>query len=79
MEAIRAICYGDYNYNDDYIRFNGYGNIDSYTKAERDDEIKSCIDEIVDRLMEILWVYRNLWWRIIKFIRRGWRRRIRKK
>lgn len=54
MEAIRAICYGDYNYNDDYIRFNGYGNIDSYTKAERDDEIKSCIDEIVDRLMEIL-------------------------
>ena len=52
MEAIRAICYGDYNYNDDYIRFNGYGNIDSYTKAERDDEIKSCIDEIVDRLIE---------------------------
>ena len=35
MEAIRATYYGDYNYNDEYVKFNGYGNIDSYSEYER--------------------------------------------
>ena len=40
MEAIRATYYGNYNYNDDYVKFNGYGNIDSYSEYERIEEIK---------------------------------------
>lgn len=52
MEAIRATYYGDYNYNDDYVRFNGYGNIDSYDEYEKNEEIKDCIDDIVDNLIE---------------------------
>lgn len=33
-EAVRAVCYGDYNYMDDYVRFNGYGNLDSCSEYE---------------------------------------------
>ena len=52
MEAIRATYYGDYNYNDDYVKFNGYGNIDSYSEYERIEEIKDNIDDIVENLIE---------------------------
>ena len=52
MEAIRATYYGDYNYNDEYVKFNGYGNIDSYSEYERIEEIKDNIDDIVENLIE---------------------------
>lgn len=52
MEIIRATYYGDYNYNDDYVKFNGYGNIDSYTEYEKNEMIKDNIDDIVDNLVE---------------------------
>ena len=52
MEAIRATYYGNYNYNDDYVKFNGYGNIDSYNEYKRIEEIKDNIDDIVDNLIE---------------------------
>lgn len=34
LEAVRASFYGDYNYNDNYVRFNGYGNLDSSNYAD---------------------------------------------
>ena len=52
MDAIRATYYGNYNYNDDYVKFNGYGNVDSYSEYERIEEIKDNIDDIVDNLIE---------------------------
>ena len=52
MEAIRATYYGNYNYNDDYVKFNGYGNIDSYSEYDRIEEIKDNIDDIVENLIE---------------------------
>lgn len=52
LEIARAIYYGDYNYNDDYVRIDGYGNLVSYTEYEMIKEIKDSIDEIVDRLIE---------------------------
>ena len=52
MEAIRATYYGNYNYNDDYVKFNGYGNIDSYSEYERIEEIKDNVDDIVENLVE---------------------------
>lgn len=51
-EVARAICYGDYNYMDDYVRFNAYGNLESCNEWEYEDELKSYIDDIVDNLTE---------------------------
>lgn len=28
-EAVRAVCYGEYNYTDDYVRFNNCGNLET--------------------------------------------------
>ena len=52
LEIARAIYYGDYNYNDDYVRIDGYGNLVSYTEYEMIEEIKDSIDEIVENLIE---------------------------
>lgn len=38
MEAVLAVLHGDYEENDDYIRFNGYDNIVSYSSSEAKDE-----------------------------------------
>ena len=52
MEIARAICYGDYGYNDEYVRFNGYGNLESLSDYQYEKELKDNINEIVDELME---------------------------
>ena len=52
LEIARAIYYGDYNYNDDYVRINGYGNLESYTEDEMIEKMKDSIDEIVKNLIE---------------------------
>lgn len=52
LEIARAIYYGDYNYNDDYVRINSYGNLESYTEDEMIEKMKDSIDEIVKNLIE---------------------------
>jgi hypothetical protein len=50
MEAVRAAQFGDYRYTDAFVKFNGYGNLDSYTEHEVEEELKSSIDEILERM-----------------------------
>lgn len=52
MGAIRAIQYGDYNLNDDYVSFNGYGNIISFSYNEYINKLKSEIEEIAELIIE---------------------------
>ena len=51
-EAVRSAYYGDYNYCDDYVRFNGYGNLESFNDYKLEKEYKYYIDEIVKSLLE---------------------------
>lgn len=44
------ISYGDYRYHDDYVRFNGYGNLESFDEYELMKELKYYIDDIIDSL-----------------------------
>ena len=50
MEAVRATQYGNYNYMDEYVRFNGYGNVESLDQWKVNKEIEDYIDEIIDTL-----------------------------
>ena len=52
LDVARAIYYGDYNYNDDYVRINGYGNLESFSEYDMIEEIKAYIEEIVENLIE---------------------------
>lgn len=51
MEAVRAAHYGDYNYGDDYVRFNGYGNLVSFGDYTYEQELKESLDDIIDNLI----------------------------
>lgn len=53
LDAVRAVCFGDYNYSDDFVRFNGYGNLESACQYEvmmKYDENK---EDIADRIIEL--------------------------
>lgn len=52
MEAVRAAHYGDYNYTDEYVRFNAYGNLETLTGYDYKQELVEEIDEIVELLVE---------------------------
>ena len=52
MEAVRSEYYGDYNYCDKYVKFDGYGNLKSVDDYELEKEYKYYIDEIVNGLLD---------------------------
>jgi hypothetical protein len=55
MEAARAVFFGDIqNWNDEYIRFNGYGNLESLSEYAYDEELKENADEITERALELI-------------------------
>ena len=60
MEVARATFYGNYKYCDQYVRFNGYGNLESFDEYEAMKEIKSYIDDIVTSLLEC-WEYIDIY------------------
>lgn len=52
MEAVRSSFYGDYNFCDKYVKFDGYGNLSSLNEYELEFEYKDYIDDIVNSLLE---------------------------
>jgi hypothetical protein len=52
MEAVRAAQYGDYAYNNDYVRFNGYGNLESLSEYDYEQELKDNLTDIIELLIE---------------------------
>lgn len=49
-EALRAVCFGEYRYNDEYFIFNGYGNLESFDRYNVGEHIylSDLADFIVD-------------------------------
>ena len=47
MEAVRATFFGNIkNWSDEYIRFNAYGNLESVSEYDVDEEIEGYLEEI---------------------------------
>lgn len=52
-EAVRATFFGNIqNWMDDYIYFDGYGNLQSMTKFQLESEIEESADEIIEQFCE---------------------------
>ena len=51
-EAVRAVCYGDYTYTDDYVRIDVYGNLESANESDIEEEIGYYAADIIDRLID---------------------------
>jgi len=50
-EALRAAHFGEYNYLDDYVKFNGYGNLESFNFFTVED-LCECVETIAEYAME---------------------------
>ena len=49
MEAARATFFGDIqNWSDEYIRFDGYGNLESVNEYDVDNEIEGYLEDIFE-------------------------------
>ena len=51
-ELARAIYYGDFNYNDEYIKFNAYENLESLSEYDYEEMLEENIEEITENLIE---------------------------
>lgn len=52
-EAVRAAFYGDYRYMDEYVIFNVYGNLESKSEWQVEEEIKKYIDDVAEKVEEL--------------------------
>lgn len=53
-ELARAICYGEYNYRDAYIRLNGYGNLQSLDDNDLEKELLDNEEDIIREFIELV-------------------------
>ena len=51
-EVARAIYYGDFNYNDEYIKFNAYGKLRTLSEYDYEELLKENVEEVIDCLIE---------------------------
>ena len=51
-EVANRIFYGDFNPNDDYFRFNAYGNLESANEWDIEEEYRDNISEIASYIVE---------------------------
>lgn len=52
LEAIRAAVFGNYRYTDEFVRFDGYGNLESFSGFEFESDFYDAIQEIVDWIID---------------------------
>lgn len=52
MRLAMLISYGDYKYHNDYVKFNGSGNLESFDRYELIQELKTYIDDIIESLKD---------------------------
>ena len=50
LDAVRAVCYGNYKYSDDYVRFDAYGNLESANSYEIMNMYDLYKNEIADKI-----------------------------
>ena len=51
-EAVRSAYYGDYNYCDNWVKFDGYGNLKSVDDYGLENEYKDYIDDITNSFLQ---------------------------
>ena len=52
MEAVRAVCYGEYTFTDDYVRIDAYGNLQSASELEVEEELGGYVDDFIMNLLD---------------------------
>ena len=53
-EVARAISYGSYDFNDEYVKINVYGNLESISESEFNNLIEEYKEEIITEYLNII-------------------------
>ena len=53
-EVARAIYYGDYNFSDEYVKINVYGNLESISEYTFNDLVEEYKEEIITEYLDII-------------------------
>lgn len=53
LELVRAATYGEYNFKDEYVTFNAYANLESYSYLEVKQELMNGLYEILEAYIEV--------------------------
>lgn len=54
QEIARAVYYAsNYNYTDEYVKFNAYGNLQTCCEYEKEQDLKDGVEEILDNWLEL--------------------------
>ena len=53
MEVVRALCHGVYSYDDDFVKIDAYGNLESACPTEIMTLYDLYKDEIADKILEL--------------------------
>ena len=48
LDAVRAVSFGEYSYSHDYVKFNGYGNLESFNSPLEHVDIESIAADILE-------------------------------
>ena len=62
MRLAQAICYGNYHYYDQYVLFNGYGNLDSFQNMTTDqlcELVPTMAEYIAENFYEFEYLFSN--------------------
>lgn len=54
MEAVRSVSFGEYNFNDEYVRFNGYGNLETLDEYGLYRELRENKEDIIDEYLRLV-------------------------
>ncbi len=56
IDAVRAVCYGDYKFEDEFVKFNAYGNLESANKYE----VMAAYNEYKEDILEEIFVVNDI-------------------
>lgn len=54
MEAVRSVSFGEYNFNDVYVRFNAYGNLETLDEYDLYRELRENKEDIIDEYLRLV-------------------------
>jgi hypothetical protein len=60
--AIQCVSYGDYRYSDNYVKFNGYGNLESFnfmSHAQLCELPETMAEDIINKFEEFEYLFSN--------------------
>ena len=56
IDAVRSVCYGDYKFEDEFVKFNAYGNLESANKYE----VMAAYNEYKEDILEEIFVVNDI-------------------